>query len=257
MPFLPNSHPMKQTVQYLAACLLALCPTLVLAQAASPAPAPPPPAREGSVEFAFIGTTGNSSTQTIGLGGEVIVRPNQWVIRNRVALVRNESAGTLTAESFQYLFRTERALSPRSAAFGEYTYFRDEFAGIEHRNAVVGGVSYKVLNQAAQVLSVDSGLGYLNEHRLIGPDVSSGIYALGGAYNLKLSSTAELTEDIRFSGTFALADDWRVANILAIVARITTLFSLKASHTIRHMNAPVPGFKSTDTTTAIALVAKF
>jgi len=74
-------------------------------------------------------------------------------------------------------------LSPRSAAFGEYTYFRDEFAGVEHRNAVVGGVSYKVLNQAAQVLSVDGGLGYLN--------------------------------------------------------------------------APVPGFKSTDTTTAIALVAKF
>jgi len=44
---------------------------------------------------------------------------------------------------------------------------------------------------------------------------------------------------------------------LAHVARITTLFSLKASHTIRRMNAPVPGFKSTDTTTAIALVAKF
>jgi putative salt-induced outer membrane protein YdiY len=87
--------------------------------------------------------------------------------------------------------------------------------------------------------------------------VSIGIYALGGAYNLKLSSTAELTEDIRFTGTFALADDWRVANILAIVARVTTLFSLKASHTIRHANAPVPGFKATDTNTAIALVAKF
>jgi hypothetical protein len=37
MPFLPNSHPVKQTVQYLAACLLARCPTLVLAQAAASA----------------------------------------------------------------------------------------------------------------------------------------------------------------------------------------------------------------------------
>jgi putative salt-induced outer membrane protein YdiY len=257
MPFLPHSYPMKPSVRYLTACLLALYPALVLAQAAPPAPAPPPPAREGSVEFAFIGTTGNSSTQTIGVGGEAIVRPDQWVVRNRAAFIRNKSGETLMAESFQYLFRAERALSPRVAAFGEYTYFRDEFAGIEHRNAVVGGVSYKVLNQPAQVLSVDGGLGYLNEHRLIGPDVSSGTYSFGGAYNLKLSSTAELTDDFRFTGTFALADDWRVANIVAIAAHLTTLFSLKASHTVRHVNAPVPGFKSTDTNTAIALVAKF
>ena len=42
------------------------------------APAPPPPEREGSAEFAFVGTTGNSSTQTIGLGGEFIYRPVPW-----------------------------------------------------------------------------------------------------------------------------------------------------------------------------------
>jgi hypothetical protein len=39
------------------------------AQPAAPAPAPPPPLplHEGSAEFAFVGTTGNSSTQTIVL----------------------------------------------------------------------------------------------------------------------------------------------------------------------------------------------
>ena len=255
MPFLPNAHLMKQTARYLAACLLALSPAVALAQA--PPPAPPPPAREGSVEFAFIGTTGNSSTQTIGLGGEVIVRPDQWVVRNRAAFVRNESADTLTAESLQYLFRAERVLTSRAAAFAEYVYFRDRFAGIEHRNAVVGGVAYKVIDQAVHVLSVDGGLGYLNEHRLAGPDVSSGTYAFGALYKVKLSSTAELSDDVRFTGTFALADDWRVANVVAIAARITTLLSLKASHSLRHANAPVPGFKNTDTSTAIALVAKF
>jgi len=239
-----------------ACCVWTLCAVPALAQAPPP-PAPPPPAHEGSVEFAFIGTTGNSSTQTIGVGGEAIVRPNLWVVRNRATFVRNESAGILTAESFQYLFRTERLLTSRAAALGEYTYFRDEFAGIEHRHAVVGGLSYKVVNQTVQVLAVDGGLGYLNEHRLVGPDVSSATYAFGGAYALKLSPTAELTEDLRFIGTFALGDDWRVANIIAIAARITTLFSLKASHSIRYVNLPVPGFKNTDTNTAIALVAKF
>ena len=118
-------------------------------------------------------------------------------------------------------------------------------------------MAYKVVDQAIQVLTVDGGLGYLNEHRLAGPNVSSGTYSFGGVYKLKLSSTTELSDDVRFTGTFALADDWRVANVLAIAARINTLLSLKASHSIRYANAPVPGFKNTDTNTAIALVAKF
>jgi putative salt-induced outer membrane protein YdiY len=245
---------LRSTVPFLAASLFLLCPSLALAQAAPP---PPPPAREGSVEFAFIGTTGNSSTETIGLGGEVILRPTLWVVKNKAAFIRNESNSELTAESFQYLFRTERVLTTRASAFGEYTYFHDEFAGIAHRNAVVGGIAYKLIDLPSQKLSVDAGLGYLNEHRLRGSDVSSGTYSFGGGYAWKISPTAELSDDVRFTGTFAASDDWRVANIVAISARITSLFSLKASNTIRFANVPVPGFKSTDTNTAIALVAKF
>ena len=239
------------------ACLCALCPTLALAQAAPAAPAPPPPAREGSLEFAFIGTTGNSSTQTVGLNGEVIVRPDKWVVRNKAALLRNESESALTAESFTYLFRSERALSPRASAFGEYTYLRDEFAGIEHHNGVAGGLAYKLVTRARHALSVDGGLGYLNEQRQTGPDISSGTYAFGGVYKWKLSATAEFSEDVRLTGIFSDAEDWRVANALAITARLTGLLSLKASNTIRFANIPVPGFKATDTNTAIALVAKF
>ncbi len=62
---------------------------------------------------------------------------------------------------------------------------------------------------------------------------------------------------MRFTGILAEARDWRVGNIVAITARLTSLFSLKASNTVRFANAQVPGFKSTDTNTAVALVAKF
>jgi putative salt-induced outer membrane protein YdiY len=43
----------------------------------------------------------------------------------------------------------------------------------------------------------------------------------------------------------------------AITARLTQLFSLKVSNTVRYSHAPVPGFKHTDTNTSVALVAKF
>jgi putative salt-induced outer membrane protein YdiY len=232
---------------------LLLFPVRALAQA----PATPPPAREGSADFAFVATTGNASTQTIGLTGELIFRPDTWVIKNRAVFVHNESEDTLTAESFLYIVRAEKALSPRLAGFGEYDYLRDTFAGLDHRNHVLGGVSYKMVDLPAHLLFVDAGLGYLNEQRRIEEDLSTGTYAFGGGYKWKLSPTAEISDDIRFTNTFADAADWRVANIASVTARLTTIFSIKFSNTLRHVHEPVDDFKGTDTITSVALVAKF
>ena len=242
----------------LSLCVLLCLPLPAFAQApAAPAAPPPPPKQEGSAEFAFVGTTGNASTQTIGLNGEFIVRPDQWVITNKANFIRNESESELTAQSFGYLFRAARTLSPRLSAFGEYGYFRDEFAGIAHRNALVGGVSYKLVDLPKHLFFTDAGLGYVNEQRLAGDDVSSATWSLGAGYRWKISETAEFTEDFRMTGIFADADDWRVLQMAAIAARLTQLFSLKVSNTVRYTHAPVPGFKNTDTSTSVALVAKF
>src|SRR5437016_3063527 len=46
--------------------VLGLLPRVAQGQ---PPPAGPPPVREGSAEFAFVGTSGNASTQSLGLGG--------------------------------------------------------------------------------------------------------------------------------------------------------------------------------------------
>jgi ubiquinone/menaquinone biosynthesis C-methylase UbiE len=60
------------------------------------------------------------------------------------------------------------------------------------------------------------------------------------------------------AGDFALvAAPYGILQAAAITARLTQLFSLKVSNTIRYAHAPVPGFKDTDTTTSVALVAKF
>ena len=229
------------------------------AQAAAQAPSAPPapPKHEGTAEFAFVGTTGNASTQTIGLNAELIVRPDQWVVTNKANFIRNQSDSELTAQSFGYLFRGARTFSPRLSAFGEYAYFRDEFAGVSNRNSLVGGVSYKLVDLARHQFFTDAGLGYMSEKRLEGDDVSSGTWSLGAGYKWKFSDTAEFSEDFRMTGVFAESADWRILQAAAITARLTQLFSLKVSNTIRYANAPVSGFQNTDTTTSVALVAKF
>jgi putative salt-induced outer membrane protein len=240
----------KATV--VALIVLSLSP-LALAQT----PPPPPPEREGSAEFAFVGTTGNSSTQTVGLGGELIYRPAPWETKFKVNYVRNEAEDQLKAQALVLSLRAQHPIQPRLSGYGQYGYQRDRFAGILDRNAVEAGLVYALLQEAPHKLIVDAGLGYANEQRLLGNNLSTATLSGGGLYTLKVSATSEFTEDGHF--VFALSDgsDWRYSNAVALTAKVSTIFSLKIANTIRYLNLPVVGFKSTDAVTAVALVAKF
>jgi putative salt-induced outer membrane protein len=238
------------TLLIAALALLAMPPALE-------AQTPPPPRQKGTAELAFVGTTGNTSTSTLSAGAEHIIRPEGWLVRNRVSFIRGRVNGVVTAQSFLYAVRVEREMTERLSAIGDYGYFRDEPAGVSSRNAVTGGLAFKIATGPTHTFTVDGGLGYLNEQRVAGAEVSSAAYTGGALYKLKLSDTADLTDEMRLHGTFDDADDWRGAHTIALTARLTTLLSLSVSNVVRYANFPPPGFKRTDTTTAVALVASF
>jgi putative salt-induced outer membrane protein YdiY len=231
---------------------------LLLVPALSSAQAPPPPPKhEGTAEAAFVGVSGNAQSNTFGLGGEVIARPGIWVFKHKASFIRNEAAGTVTAQAILYTPRAEARLNSRLGVFAEYLYFRDRFAGIENRNAVTGGLSVKAIDQKAQTLALDVGGGYLKETRLAGPNISSAIYTLGSAYRLKMSSTSELADDLGLTGNASDTSDWRLVHGIALTASMSTVLSLKVSNVIRYAHRPAPGFKTMDSTTSVALVARF
>lgn len=231
-----------------------LTPVPAAAQATAP---PPPPRQEGTAEVAFVGTTGNISTSTFSAGGQHVARPTNWVIQNRIQAVRGTLEGETTTDALLYGFRAERVINERLNTFGDYGFFRDEPAGVSSRNGIAGGLSWKAITTDRQTLALDGGLGYLKENRVAGDDVSSATWLTGSAYKLKLSETAELTDDLRLLGTFDNGDDWRLTHTIAVTARLTSLLSLKVSNLLRYAHFPPAGFKKTDTTTAVALVASF
>ena len=245
----------------LTTSLLAVSASSAAAQTPVPPPTPPqkppPPLVEGTAEVAFVGTSGNASTSTFSVGAELIARPDSWLVRNRAGFVRNHAEDVLTAESWIYGLRVEHTIADGVSAFGDYAFFRDRFAGVALRNALTAGATWRAIDTEAQRLAFDAGFGYLNEDRLTGLDVSSATYSGAAAYRWKLSDTAEINDEIQFTGTFDNGDDWRVGHTLAVTARLNDLLSLKFSNAVRYANFPAPGFRRTDTTTAIALVAKF
>ena len=220
-------------------------------------PPPPPKPREGKAEFAFVSTTGNAASQTIGLAGEIILRPPQWVIEGKAAFVRNEAESELAAESFAARGRVSRVLTPRLQVYGQHAYLRDLFAGVEHRNATEGGLSFLLFETARHTLFADAGLGYLNEQRIGVDSLSTATASTGARYKLKLSETSDITEDFLTSFDLSEAGTWRLYQAIALTAKVAAPLSLKISNVVRYVGEPVPGFEQTDTITSAALVLAF
>jgi putative salt-induced outer membrane protein len=239
---------------FVSVAIAAACTAPAYAQ---PAAAPPPPFREGKAEFAFVSTSGNSETQSLALGSEVIVRPTDWVLLGRMAFVRNEAVDVVSARSLATLARAARVLTPRLQVFGQHGYLRDLFSGIAHRNGIDGGLSFNLIGTDRHTLFADGSLGYLRESRVIGRSLSTAFGAGGLRYKLKLSPTSDLTDDLLLTADFSEGGTWRVAQAAALTARVLGALSLKLSNQIRFVNEPVVGFEQTDVLTSAALVLSF
>ena len=217
--------------------------------------------------MSLVSTGGNTDTRTLGVGGSVIFRPGAWTTEARTAFVQSETDDIETAQSFVVDFRESYALTPRIELFGRYGYLADRFAGIDDRSTIDGGVGFKALVGPVHTLRLDAGLGYSDENRLVGEDVSFALANFGAGYKWQISKTADLTNSAIFTAPLDGSDpcsqepcdktSWRFGNAFALTAVLTQAFSLKLAHDVKVNNSPVAGFEKTDRITSFALVAKF
>lgn len=215
------------------------------------------PRWSGNAEVSAVATSGNSDTRTLGLGGEVLFSPEGWNWLGRVAYVETEASDVLSARSVRALLEAAKELSPRLEVYGRTGYERDRFAGISRRLGLEGGLAYGVLVDGPHTLELQSGIGYSDEQRLAGTNRSSITLSGTGRYAWALSETSALTEEVEVVADLESGENWRVANEVALSAALNSLFSLKLSHQLRHLNDPVQGFRRTDTITSAAVVASF
>lgn len=225
--------------------------------AQAPPAAEPPPRWERKAEVSFVGTGGNTETQSAGLGASMVYRPGLWTTEAKSSFVRSETDNVETAQSFTADLRQARTITPRVDAFGRYGFLSDEFAGVNARSTIDGGLGYKLLVGPVHTLRVDGGVGYSHENRVAGDALSFVLANLGSAYKWQIARTTDLTDSAIYTRSLEEGEDWRFSNTLALTAGLAGIFSLKASHELKHANAPVPGFEATDTLTSVALVAKW
>jgi len=240
---------------------LALLPWLGASAAAQetcpcPPPPPPPPLWTGSVGFAYLATSGNSDSETIGLTVGFARQPTPWGLEVRAAANKAESDGEKTAERYLAGLRGKRALGERYELFAGVSYERDVFAGFDSRTLLESGVLWRALRGPVHELDFDVGLTWTDEEPVLGPGFDYLGAIAGLEYVWKLSASASLRERLAYYPNFDESDDWRLRSVTSVEAALASSWALRAGYEFTRDNFPAPGFEKDDSTTSVSLVWK-
>ncbi len=212
----------------------------------------------GSLGLAYLATSGNTDTQTLGADFSMEREPTPWGLELSASFNRADENGVTTAERYTARGRGTRALGERWGVFGGLSGEKDEFAGYDLLLVVEGGATYNALLGPTHTLSFDGGLTYTDESRIDPePDVDYLGAVLGLSYQWKLSETASLGERLLYYPNFDQGADWRLSSETALQAALTNRLAVKTSYELRFRNQPIGDNSGTDTTTKVSLVVSF
>jgi putative salt-induced outer membrane protein len=209
-----------------------------------------------SLGLSYLATSGNSESQTGGLDLSYKHNFDPWGLEVTGSYLKAEADGVETANRTFLGARGTRAIGERWGLFAGASALQDEFAGLDSRTVVDGGVSYKAIANETHTLTFDLGVAWNSDHLVDGGslDYMSGLAGL--AYAWKISETATLGEKLVFIPSFEEFDDWRLASDLTLEAAISAKLAVKLGFLYLYDNVPVPGFEKADTKSSASLVVK-
>jgi putative salt-induced outer membrane protein len=209
---------------------------------------------QGSVAFGYLQTTGNSDTTTLNAKALAGYKSGDWQDAFLFQALKASTAGVLTAESTNLNAQADYNLSDTNYLFGNFDFLRDVFSGYEHRTSEVVGYGHRLLATDSQQLDVELGGGARQTSYTDGTSNSEPVELLSGNYLWKFAKTSNFSENLTFihgaSNTYS-------QSVSALTVNLAGSFALSVSYTVSHNSAVLPGFKNTDTITAISLVYSF
>lgn len=213
-----------------------------------------PPTWEASSELSAVATGGNTSTRTVGVGAQIAHRTDRHRTEVNTRFLTSQANEVTNARVLTFEGRHGFATTARLQMFGEASYTRDRFAGIDDRVTATAGVAFAVSIPRRQSLTLEGGLGWTDEQR-VDPTRLRFATATGALdYKWTIVPGTELREEAAFSADLESASNWRTSNRTALSVSLTRVLSLRASHAIEYRHTPVVGFGRADMRTAVALV---
>ncbi|MGA9852559.1 MAG: DUF481 domain-containing protein [Gammaproteobacteria bacterium] len=206
---------------------------------------------QGSLTLGYLATTGNTSTRS--LNGQALAgyKSGNWQDALSFQAIQASSNGVTTAESYDLNGQSDYSLTANDYVFGLADYLHDTFSGYQRRTSEILGYGRRLLTTDTQQLDVEVGGGARQTRYTNDTSDSEFIERLAGNYLWKFTEKSNFSENLSVEhGT----SDTLTQSITALTTNLAGNFALSLSYTIKHNSSVLPGFKNTDTITAISLV---
>jgi putative salt-induced outer membrane protein len=209
---------------------------------------------QGSVSLGYLHTTGNSNT--VSLNGKALAgyKSGNWQDSLAFTALNASQDNVRTAESYEGSGQSNYSLTENNYLFGALNYLSDRFSGYDRRTTEIVGYGRRLLNSDTQQLGVELGVGAIQTHYT--DDTSE----IGLIERLALNYLWQFSEKSNFSENLSVEHDTDndfTQSVTALTTNLAGDFALSVSYTVKHNSTVLPGFKNTDTITAISLVYSF
>jgi putative salt-induced outer membrane protein YdiY len=218
----------------------------------------PPLAITGGVAAGFVDTGGNTEVSSLRLAGDVTARAraNRYAVSG--AVNRAADRGAETARNWTSALKYDRFLTPRLFVNANTIFTNDQFRDIDLRTAVGGGVGYQLLSSARVKLSLDGGVGYVNENYDIAADDSYAALREAAALEV-LIAVDRVVLFHQHDGYFGVTGDDNLFLKTQNGIRLALLAGLVAAAQLDldYDRTPSPGRRNTDRTFALTFGYRF
>jgi putative salt-induced outer membrane protein YdiY len=235
----------------LASALLAVCASPAIAQAP---PKEPPPLWDAQVAASFVGTSGNSDTATTGADFSAHRRGAVWLLDAAATAVLTRSNDVRTAERYFGMARGQRKLSALLGLSAGEKLERDVFAGIDTRSILDAGLTWALVHRDAWTLDGVTSLAWSHESRSDTSDLNDTVGLFQVLSRVPIGESSDITQRFTYYPDFHSTAAYRSELELTAQAAMNAHLALKMGYLLRYSNAPVPGFKKTDSSTTASVV---
>lgn len=236
--------------QILKTTLLA---TALTAMIAAPAHAGIADGWSGEAALTGSKTTGNTETEDVGLGLNLVKSADVWRHKFRASVDYGSTAGFKDKQRFVLGYQIDRDITDRLYAYGNADYFQDDFGAFETGYFVGTGLGYKLVLPDPLKWDVEAGLGYRSQKTQEILSVTENELAFRAASNMDYAFNDNVSLYNNTELLYSDSDTY-IWNETGITAQLMGNLAARASFRIdNHSNVPV-GREKTDTITRVGVV---
>jgi putative salt-induced outer membrane protein YdiY len=239
--------------------LLLVLGLIPLAPSFSAAAEPVAPAKPwaNDAELSYVSANGNTKSQTFSAKDTFKYDWTRISLELIGGAMSAKDRGESIAEKYNGSEKLSFKFTDRNYAYEKVGWDKDRFAGVKSRWDGSAGLGRHLIKTERNALLGEIGAGYIAEDRYNQPKNN---FSTGRAYTKyvhTISPTSDFSQDAEYLQNFENPDDFRAKTETALTAAISAHFSMKAYFIWKHVGVPPVGFGRNDTTTGVALVAKY